>query len=110
LALVVPSMSAVTKWKSLCSPSEAKCLVPFRRYPPSTGLKIVVSTNLCRKLDWGSLVTDENSRPSSTTAPNQRFFWASVPRAVMKSRITACMLKVSAVAESPLAISSIVNA
>src|SRR2546426_10998794 len=48
VAVVVPSIKAVTKWKEACSPSEPKCLTPLSRKPPSTGAKVVVSTNLWR--------------------------------------------------------------
>src|SRR3989441_10483484 len=49
VAVVVPSIKAVTKWKDACSPSEPKCLTPLSRKPPSTGAKVVVSTNLWRQ-------------------------------------------------------------
>src|SRR2546427_12659017 len=54
VAVVVPSIKAVTKWKEACSPSEPKCLTPLSRKPPSTGAKVVLSTNLWRKLAPGS--------------------------------------------------------
>src|SRR2546427_9104112 len=80
VAVVVPSIKAVTKWKEACSPSEPKCLTPLSRKPPSTGAKVVLSTNLWRKDPPGfPAFHPKKPAPAQTSAHTPPLFFPLPP-------------------------------